>query len=90
MAWTIEFDRKASKEFKNLDRQAQKQIDKFLIKLTKCNNPRRYGEALQGNLRSFWRYRIGDYRLICSIEDEILNVLIIRVKHRKEIYKQKN
>lgn len=87
MAWTIEFDKKASKEFKVLDKPIQKQIDQFLLKLMKSNNPRQYGEVLKGDLQSFWRYRVGDYRLICSIEDEILTVLVVRVRHRKEAYK---
>ena len=87
MVWTIEFDKKASKEFKGLDKPTQKQIDKFLLKLMKSRNPRQYGDALQGSLKSFWRYRVGDYRLVCSIEDEILAVLVVRVKHRREVYK---
>lgn len=88
MAWTIEFDKKASKEFKSLGKSIQKQIDKFLLKLMKSSNPRQFGESLKGNLKSFWRYRIGDYRLICSIEDKILTVLVVRVSHRREIYKK--
>lgn len=88
MTWTIEFDKKSSKEFQKLNKTIQKQIDKFLLKLIKTRNPRIHGESLQGSLKSFWRYRVGDYRLICSIEDEILNVVVIRVKHRKEVYKK--
>lgn len=84
----IEFDKKASKEFKALDKFNQKKIDKFLLKLTNSVNPRQFGEPLKGNLQSFWRYRIGDYRLICSIEDNVLTVVILRVKHRKEVYKK--
>lgn len=88
MTWTIEFDKTASKEFKKLDKDAQKQIDKFLLKLIKAKNPRQFGDTLTGNLKSFWRYRVGDYRLICSIEDHILTVLVVRVRHRKEVYKK--
>ena len=87
MVWTIDFDKKAAKEFKALDKPVQKQIDKFLLKLMKSKNPRQFGDALTGNLKSFWRYRIGDHRLICKIEDEILTVLVVRVRHRKEVYK---
>jgi mRNA interferase RelE/StbE len=86
LAWTIEFDKKAAKEFKALDKPTKKQIDKFILKLAKSANPRALGEALKGNLKPFWRYRVGDYRLICSIEDEVLTVLVVRVKHRKEVY----
>ena len=88
MAWTIDFDKKAKKEFASLDKSAQKQIDKFLLKLMKSTNPRQLGEALKGNMQSFWRYRVGDYRLICSIEDKVLTVVVLRVKHRKEVYKK--
>ncbi|MFZ3068687.1 MAG: type II toxin-antitoxin system RelE/ParE family toxin [Gammaproteobacteria bacterium] len=88
MAWTIDFDKKAKKEFSSLDKSAQKQIDKFLLKLMKSANPRQFGEALKGNMQSFWRYRVGDYRLICSIEDNVLTVIVLRVKHRKEVYKK--
>ena len=87
MDWTIDFDKKAKKQLSNLDKSIKKQIDKFILKLKKSDNPRRFGEALKGNLHLFWRYRIGDYRLICTIEDKILTVLIIEVKHRKEVYK---
>lgn len=88
MTWTIEFDKKASKELKALDKTAKKQIDKFLLKLMKSRNPRQFGESLKGTLGSFWRYRVGDYRLICDIADQVLTVLIIRVQHRKEVYKK--
>lgn len=88
MAWTIDFDKKAKKEFSSLDKSTQKQIDKFLLKLTKSANPRQFGEALKGNMQSFWRYRIGDYKLICNIEDNVLTVVVLRVKHRKEVYKK--
>ncbi len=88
MVWTIEFDKKAKKEFASLDKSAQKQIDKFLLKLMKSANPRQFGEALKGDMQSFWRYRVGDYRLICSLEDKILTVVVLRVKHRKEVYKK--
>ena len=87
MAWTIEFDKKAVKEFARLSKPIQKQIDKFLLKLMKTPDPRKSGQPLKGNLKSLWRYRVGDYRLICNIEDDIFTVLILRVNHRKEVYK---
>ncbi len=88
MTWKIEFDKKAKKEFATLSNSAQKQIDKFLLKLIKSPNPRKYGEALKGNLPTFWRYRVGDYRLICNIEDKILTILVLKINHRKEVYKR--
>lgn len=86
MDWKIEFDKKAKKEFANLDKPTQKQIDKFLLKLMKSANPRQLGEPLKGNLKSFWRYRVGNYRLICTIQDNIVTVLVLRVQHRREVY----
>lgn len=87
MDWIIEFDKKAKKEFSSLSKPIQKQIDKFLLKLIKSENPRIFGEALKGNLQPFWRYRIGHYRLICQINDKEITVLILAVGHRKEIYR---
>lgn len=88
MAWTIKFDKKAFKEFTNLDKAIQKKIDKLLLKLKESSNPRVTGQQLKGNKQAYWRYRVGDYRLICSIEDAILTVLVLRVQHRKEVYKK--
>lgn len=89
MAWTIKIDKKAIKEISSLDKPIKKRITDFLKnKLAKTKNPRSIGEALHGQLKKFWKYRIGDYRLICDIEDETVTVLVLRVKHRKEIYKK--
>lgn len=88
MVWTIEFDKKASREFARLDKAIQKQIDKFLTKLLKNDNPRLYGVALKGESRTIWRYCVGDYRLLCNIEDEILTVIVIVIRHRREVYKK--
>ncbi len=88
MVWTIEFDKKAKKEFVKLDKSSQKKIDKFILKLIKSKNPRLLGQSLKGTLQSFWKYRIGDFRLICNIEDEVLIIIVLRVAHRKEIYKK--
>lgn len=88
MSWKIEFDKKARKEFMSLDKPVQKQIDKFILKLAKSKNPRQTGQPLKGELHSFWKYRVGSYRLICSIEDDVLTVLVLSVGHRKEVYKK--
>ncbi len=89
MTWKIEIDKKALKEIAGLDKSIQKRIASFLKdKLAKIENPRAIGEALHGQLKKFWKYRVGDYRLICSIEDKIVTVLILRVDHRREVYKK--
>lgn len=87
MAWKIEIDKKALKAIAALDKPIQKRIASFLKdKLSKLENPRSIGEALQGELKKFWKYRIGDYRLICSIEDKTVTVLVLHVDHRKKVY----
>lgn len=75
------------KEFKKLDRYTQRIIKSWIVKnLDECENPRAKGKALTGEKKGLWRYRIGDYRLICSIEDDELVILALSVGHRREIY----
>jgi mRNA interferase RelE/StbE len=88
LGWKIEFDKKAKKEFANLDKTIQKQIDKFILKLAKNKDPKKIADTLKGSLQSFWKYRIGNYRLVCSINEDAMTILILRVKHRKEVYKK--
>lgn len=83
----IEFSPLAEKQFLKLDKQIQRQIQKFVLQLKNLENPRSPGKALVGNLSHLWRYRVADYRLICDIQDEKILVTILRIGHRKEIYK---
>lgn len=83
----IEFSPLAEKQFLKLDKQIQRQIQKFVLHLKNLENPRSHGKALVGNLSHLWRYRVADYRLICDIQDEKILVTILRIGHRKEIYK---
>jgi mRNA interferase RelE/StbE len=89
MAWKIEFSPAADRELSKLDPQHIRRILKFLHeRVAKLDDPRSIGKALQGSaLGEFWKYRVGDYRLICKIEDTRLVVLVLRVGHRKEIYR---
>jgi mRNA interferase RelE/StbE len=89
MAWKIELSAGADRELSKLDRQQSKRILKFLHeRVAKLEDPRGIGKALQGSrLGEFWKYRVGPYRLICKIEDNLLIVLVLRVGHRKEIYR---
>lgn len=87
--WKIEFDEKAKVQLLNLDKQTQKRITNFLEKrILARNNPRLVGSALRGKLSGFWKYRIGDYRLICKFEDSILLLLVVAVGHRRKVYKK--
>jgi mRNA interferase RelE/StbE len=89
MAWKIEFSPSADRELSKLDSQHAKRILKFLHeRLANLDNPRTIGKALQGaRLGELWRYRVGEYRLICKVEDDRVVVLVLRVGHRKDIYR---
>ena len=85
----IELSAQADRELAKLDPQQSKRILKFLHeRIVPLDNPRSIGQALQGSeLGEFWKYRVGDYRLICKIEDNRLLILVLRVGHRREIYR---
>jgi mRNA interferase RelE/StbE len=89
MAWAVELSEEADRELSKLDPQHRQRILKFLHqRIAKLDNPRRIGQALQGTrFGEFWKYRVGDYRVICKIEDDRLMVLVLRVGHRREIYR---
>jgi mRNA interferase RelE/StbE len=87
MAWKIEFERAAQKELEKLDKPIARRILKFLHqRVGKLDDPRKIGQRLQGNLGEFWRYRVGDYRLICSLENDRFVVLVLRIGHRRDVY----
>ncbi len=89
MVWWIEFDPRALDELKRLDKTAQARIIKTVReRIAPLENPRVLGQALRGEeLGRYWKYRIGDYRLICDIQDETVLILVLRVGHRKEVYR---
>ena len=88
MAWTIEISRTAERQITKLHRQAQQAIVRFLReRLAGTDNPRQWGKPLQGEKRGLWRYRVGDCRLICDIQDGRITVLVLQVGHRKDVYR---
>jgi mRNA interferase RelE/StbE len=89
MAYRVELSAEVARELGKLDRQQAKRILKFLQeRVATLHDPRSIGKALHGSrLGEFWKYRVGDYRFICKIEDDRLIVLVLRVGHRKEIYR---
>jgi mRNA interferase RelE/StbE len=88
MAWNVEISPRAQRQLDELDKPVARRISKFLHeRIGKLDDPRQIGERLQGTLSEFWRYRVGDYRIICSLEHERLVVLVLRIGHRREIYK---
>lgn len=88
MAWSIELDRVAERELDKLDPQIARRILSFLFeRVAQLDNPRSIGEALTGaRLGSLWKYRVGDYRLISSIEDDRLVILVVKIGNRREVY----
>ncbi len=89
MSWRIELSAQAEKVLFSLDRAAINRIDRFIKeRLATADNPRLLGKPLKGTLGVFWRYRVGDYRLICSIEDEKVTLLVVRIGHRRDVYKK--
>lgn len=88
MAWTVSFEPRALNELRKLDHLIQRRIVKFLQeRVSGQRNPRGSGKPLSGDKVGLWRYRIGDYRLICHIDDEKRAVLVLRVAHRKQAYR---
>jgi mRNA interferase RelE/StbE len=89
MAYGVELSETAEKSLTKLDAQHRSRLLKFLHKrVATLDDPRSIGAALRGSeLGEFWKYRVGDYRLICKIEDDRLIVLVLRVGHRREIYR---
>jgi mRNA interferase RelE/StbE len=88
--WKVELDKAAERDLDKLDPQATRRIERFLYeRVAALDDLRLLGEALHGSkLGELWRYRVGDYRIVCKIEDKTLRVLVIRIGHRREIYKR--
>ena len=88
MIWTVEWDDKARRELRKLNRSTQDDILRyFRERIMVDDDPRRFGKALRHELQGLWRYRIGDYRVVCQIQDEQLIVLALIVGHRRNIYR---
>ena len=88
MAWTIDYADTAKGQLRKLDKQVARRIVDFMdARAARLENPRSIGKALTGPLGAFWRYRVGDCRVICDIQDGALRVLVIQVGNRSEIYR---
>lgn len=88
--WKVEVDREAKRDLDKLDPQVTRRIERFLYeRVATLDDPRSIGEALRGSkLGEFWKYRVGDWRIICEIQDAKLVVLALRVGHRREVYER--
>jgi len=89
LAWQIKLDDAARKDLAKLDKQIARRITTFLReRVAVLDDPRSIGDALKGSqLGDFWRYRVGDYRIISSIEDDIVCILVVKIGNRREVYR---
>ena len=88
MAWTIEYAETARRQLRKLDKAAARRIVDFLDKrVAPSEAPRRLGRALKGPLGDLWRYRVGDFRVICEIQDRVLTILVLQIGNRREVYR---
>lgn len=85
MAWQIDFTPAAAKQFAKLGREEARRIARFLRERV-APDPKALGGPLKGNLREFWRWRLGDYRILAKIEDDKLLVLVVQIGHRNKVY----
>lgn len=85
MAWKIEFTPAAEKELAKLGKEEARKIRRFLRERVEPD-PKAFGTGLKGNLREFWRWRAGDYRILAKVEDDRLLVLVVQVGHRSKVY----
>lgn len=90
MVWRVDFAESAAKQLRKLDPQVAKRILTFLHeRVTRLDDPRSIGEALRGKtLGNFWKYRVGDWRIIADIDDGVLLVTVVRLGNRREIYRR--
>jgi len=86
--WRVEFDRAAARDLRKLGADAERAILRYLRqRIAGSGDPRRFGHALTGDLKGLWRYRVGDYRIVASIEDQRFVVLVVTIGHRREVYR---
>jgi mRNA interferase RelE/StbE len=90
MGYQIEWAESAAKEFSRFDNSVKIPIQKFLDKLMERDDPRTLGEELTANLVGYWKYRVGDYRLVVEIRDNVFKVLMLAIGHRRDIYDKAN
>ena len=87
MNWEYKLTAKAIKDLRKLGHESTRKIFKFLDeRIQGCEDPRKFGKNLSHDLKEYWRYRVGDYRLLCEIKDDELVVLVVKAGHRRGIY----
>jgi len=90
MAWKIKYLKSIQKDLKKINKIEQRKIQNYLEEnIAKSTDPRKFGKALKGKYSEFWRYRVGQYRIICEISDDEITILVVRIGHRKDVYRNK-
>jgi len=88
LAWKIKYAETPKKQLRKLDKSAARRIVDFMDeRIAPLDDPRELGKALKGSLGDLWRYRVGDYRVLCDIQDGVLTVLVLQIGNRREIYR---
>jgi mRNA interferase RelE/StbE len=89
LAWRVEISRTAERQITKLDRRIQAELLRYLgERIREAPDPRQFGKALRGEKKGLWRYRVGDYRIICDIRDAEKTVVVLALGHRKHIYRR--
>ena len=88
MAWTVDYSDAAQEQIDGLDPQTTRRVVAFMTeRVAAADNPRRIGHPLHGRRRGYWSYRVGDWRVVCRIWDEVLIVQVVEVDHRSRVYR---
>jgi mRNA interferase RelE/StbE len=88
LAWAIDYSDRARQQLGKLDRHSARRILDYMDqRIAILDDPRSAGKALTGTLGTFWRYRVGDFRIICDIQDQAVRILVVRVGNRRDIYR---
>ncbi|MDY2980077.1 MULTISPECIES: type II toxin-antitoxin system RelE family toxin [Fusobacterium] len=88
MVYKVEFSIESANYIRKMDNSTRTTLLKWINKnLVNCEDPRVHGKSLTGNKKGIWRYRVGNYRVLCDIQDEVLTILVLEIGHRSKIYK---
>jgi mRNA interferase RelE/StbE len=88
MPWIVQWEKRAIKDMAGLGAVDRKRIARFIRdRIGNRDNPREFGEALVGPLAGYWKYRVGDFRIITSINDRTITIIIVRIGNRREVYR---
>ncbi|HWV22873.1 MAG TPA: type II toxin-antitoxin system RelE/ParE family toxin [Thermomicrobiales bacterium] len=86
MGWRVEFEPAARKALRKIDRTWQERIIAYLEEVSSLDDPRVRGKALTADFAGLWRYRVGDYRVVCTFENDVLVIVVIKIAHRRQVY----